>query len=194
MRKRWYCVNLFGSFVSFSYRNIQYKHYVNYYNFSGSGKKLQLLCNIWHLSFFLIPLIMRYWGLTLCYFLNFLWEAKYVHCILILSVLWLQNSVDGPHYQSTSPADRPNIRPIPEHLHHQNGHHPGYHNGSDVRRSPPTHRSRSADPYYRDLSPPSHAITAPGAPPQTYVAKGVRANTMVSPLRATGPATQDTSK
>lgn len=104
----------------------------------------------------------------------------------------MQNSVDGPHYQSTSPADRPNLRPIPEHLHHQNGHHPGYHNGSDARRSPPTHRSRSADPYYRELSPPSHAITAPGAPPQTYVAKGVRANTMVSPLRATGPVTQDT--
>ena len=103
-----------------------------------------------------------------------------------------QNSSDGHHYQSTSP-DRPNLRPIPEHRHYQNGHHHGNH-GNDVRRSPPTSRSRSADPYFRDLSPPSHAITAPGAPPQTYVAKGVRANTMVCPLRATGPASQETSK
>nr|XP_022305715.1 coiled-coil domain-containing protein CG32809-like isoform X3 [Crassostrea virginica] len=100
------------------------------------------------------------------------------------------NSSDGHHYQSTSP-DRPNLRPIPEHRHYLNGHHHGNH-GNDVRRSPPTSRSRSADPYYRDLSPPSHAITAPGAPPQTYVAKGVRANTMVCPLRATGPASQET--
>ncbi|XP_048755804.2 coiled-coil domain-containing protein AGAP005037-like isoform X5 [Ostrea edulis] len=91
--------------------------------------------------------------------------------------------------QSASP-DRPNLRPIPEDRHYQNG----ISHNNEVRRSPPTNRSRSADPYYRELSPPSHAITAPGAPPQTYVAKGVRANTMVSPLRATGPApaSQDT--
>lgn len=95
------------------------------------------------------------------------------------------------HYQSASP-DRPNLRPIPEDRHYQNG----ISHNNEVRRSPPTNRSRSADPYYRELSPPSHAITAPGAPPQTYVAKGVRANTMVSPLRATGPApaSQDTSE
>jgi hypothetical protein len=34
---------------------------------------------------------------------------------------------------------------------------------------------------------------APGAPPQAYIAKGVRANTMVSPLRASGPPS-DASK
>ncbi|XP_061179788.1 coiled-coil domain-containing protein AGAP005037-like isoform X2 [Saccostrea echinata] len=98
----------------------------------------------------------------------------------------MQNSVDGHHYPSTSP-DRPNLRPIPEHRHYLNGHSHGH----EIRRSPPTNRSRSADPYYRDLSPPAHAITAPGAPPQTYIATGVRANTMVSPLRATGPSGQD---
>lgn len=147
-----------------------------------------------HLTTWLFFLFYLSWDIEVWLYDIVLWEAKYLQCILVLSVLWLQNSVDNPHYQSTSPADRPNLRPIPEHLYHQNGHHPGYHNGSDVRWSPPTHRSRSADPYYRDLSPPSHAITAPGAPPQTYVAKGVRANTMVSPLRATGPVTQDTSK
>ncbi|XP_052094778.1 coiled-coil domain-containing protein CG32809-like isoform X4 [Mytilus californianus] len=68
--------------------------------------------------------------------------------------------------------------------------------------SPPVQRSQlpPGDPLRRTLSPtPATGMQiydylhgpggagAPGAPPQTYIAKGVRANTMVSPLRASGP-------
>lgn len=65
--------------------------------------------------------------------------------------------------------------------------------------SPPVQRSQNlpGDPLRRALSPPPtsgmqiyeylHGSAGPGAPPQTYVAKGVRANTIVSPLRASGP-------
>ncbi|CAG2211365.1 SNIP [Mytilus edulis] len=68
--------------------------------------------------------------------------------------------------------------------------------------SPPVQRSQlpPGDPLRRTMSPtPGSGMQiydylhgpggagAPGAPPQTYIAKGVRANTMVSPLRASGP-------
>lgn len=74
--------------------------------------------------------------------------------------------------------------------------------------SPPAQRSQlpPGDPLRRTMSPtPATGMQiydylhgpggagAPGAPPQTYIAKGVRANTMVSPLRASGPP-PDTSK
>ncbi|KAK3108044.1 hypothetical protein FSP39_000035 [Pinctada imbricata] len=83
---------------------------------------------------------------------------------------------------------------------HQGHHVPHHHHHRSV--SPPVHRSQlpPGDPLRQAISPPpgsisqgydhfraSGGITAPGAPPQTYVAKGVRANTVISPLRATGP-------
>ena len=68
--------------------------------------------------------------------------------------------------------------------------------------SPPAQRNQlpPGDPLRRALSPPPTTgkqtydylhgpggSGAPGAPPQTYIAKGVRASTIVSPLRASGP-------